>query len=631
MSKFYVTTPIYYVNDVPHLGHAYTTIAADVIARYKRLKGYEVFFLTGTDEHGQKIEKAAKAKGISPKELADSVVVNFKKLWERFNISYDHFIRTTDDYHERVVQEIFQRLYEKGDIYLGEYEGWYCTPCESFWSKSQLIEGKCCPDCGRPVERLKEKSYFFRLSTYQDKLLKFYEDNPDFVMPEFRMNEVKAFVKQGLEDISISRTTFRWGIPVPFDNEHVIYVWFDALFNYVSGIGYSTDQEKFEKFWPADLHIIGKDILRFHAIYWPAFLMAAGIEPPKRVFAHGWWTVEGRKMSKSLRNVVDPNRLIDAYGADAVRYFLMREVPFGLDGDFSHKALAHRINGDLANDLGNLLYRVLTMTIKYSDGVVPEPTEDRDRELENLCKKMIEDVDRYLDKQAFNRALESIWEVIRAANKYVDVKAPWSLYKENKREELGNVLYNLLETLRLVAVLLYPFMPVKMDEMLSQLGVESTPTVKDVAWGVLVPGTKVKKGKPLFPKLDEEEIAKKIEKEVKEAEKEEEKVEEISIEYFSKLKIVVAKVLEAERVPKTDRLIKLVLDVGSEKRTVVAGIGAWYEPQDLVGKKVLYLYNLKPRKLRGVLSQGMILAASKDDKLYLPEFPENTPVGAQVR
>ncbi len=631
MSKFYVTTPIYYVNDVPHLGHAYTTIAADVIARYKRLKGYEVFFLTGTDEHGQKIEKAAKAKGISPKELADSVVVNFKKLWERFNISYDHFIRTTDDYHERVVQEIFQRLYEKGDIYLGEYEGWYCTPCESFWSKSQLIEGKCCPDCGRPVERLKEKSYFFRLSTYQDKLLKFYEDNPDFVMPEFRMNEVKAFVKQGLEDISISRTTFRWGIPVPFDNEHVIYVWFDALFNYVSGIGYSTDQEKFEKFWPADLHIIGKDILRFHAIYWPAFLMAAGVEPPKRVFAHGWWTVEGRKMSKSLRNVVDPNRLIDAYGADAVRYFLMREVPFGLDGDFSHKALAHRINGDLANDLGNLLYRVLTMTIKYSDGVVPEPTEDRDRELENLCKKMIEDVDRYLDKQAFNRALESIWEVIRAANKYVDVKAPWSLYKENKREELGNVLYNLLETLRLVAVLLYPFMPVKMDEMLSQLGVESTPTVKDVAWGVLVPGTKVKKGKPLFPKLDEEEIAKKIEKEVKEAEKEEEKVEEISIEYFSKLKIVVAKVLEAERVPKTDRLIKLVLDVGSEKRTVVAGIGAWYEPQDLVGKKVLYLYNLKPRKLRGVLSQGMILAASKDDKLYLPEFPENTPVGAQVR
>ncbi len=628
MKKFYVTTPIYYVNDVPHLGHAYTTIAADVIARYKRLKGYDVFFLTGTDEHGQKIEKSARAKGMSPKELADSVVVNFKRLWERLNISYSHFIRTTDDYHERVVQEIFQRLYDKGDIYLGEYEGWYCTPCESFWSKSQLVEEKYCPDCGRPVERVKEKSYFFRLSAYQDKLLKFYDEHPDFVFPESRMNEIKSFVKMGLEDISISRTTFRWGIPVPFDKEHVIYVWFDALFNYISGVGYGTDNEKFKKYWPADLHIIGKDILRFHAVYWPAFLMAAGFEPPKRVFAHGWWTVEGRKMSKSLRNVVEPNRLIDAYGADAVRYFLLREVPFGLDGDFSHKALAHRINGDLANDLGNLLYRVLTMTIKYLDGVIPEPTKDRDRQLEELSLKMLEEVDRFMDVQAFNRALEAVWEVIRAANRYIDVSAPWKLSKEGRKEELSNVLYNLLETLRLVAVVLYPFMPVKMAEMLEQLGCPSEPKPEDLEWGRIPVGGKVKKGRPLFPKLDEEEIARRVEQEIKEGE---EMAQEIGIEDFAKVKIIVAKVLEAEKVPKTDKLVKLVLDTGSGVRTVVAGVGAHYSPGELVGKKVLYLSNLKPKKLRGIESQGMILAASKGDKLYLPEFPEDTPVGAEVR
>ncbi len=631
MKKFYVTTPIYYVNDVPHLGHAYTTIAADVLARYKRLKGYEVFFLTGTDEHGQKIEKSAKAKGMTPKELADSVVVNFKRLWERFDISYDHFIRTTDDYHEKVVQEIFQRLYDKGDIYLGEYEGWYCTPCESFWSKSQLVEEKHCPDCGRPVERLREKSYFFRLSAYQDKLLQFYEENPDFVLPEFRMNEVKAFVKQGLEDISISRTTFRWGVPVPFDDEHVIYVWFDALFNYISGVGYGTDDEKFKKFWPADVHIIGKDILRFHAIYWPAFLMAAGFELPKRVFAHGWWTVEGRKMSKSLRNVVDPNRLIDMYGADAVRYFLLREVPFGLDGDFSHKALIHRINGDLANDLGNLLYRVLTMTIKYAGGKVPAPTENRDTELEELAKRVLERVDEYLNRQAFNRALEAIWELIRAANKYVDVKAPWTLNKEDKKEELGNVLYNLLEPLRLVGVMLYPFMPSKMGEMLAQLGCGSEPKEEDLNWGRMQVGAEVAKGKPLFPKVEEEKIVKEIEKEVAEVEKKEEAIPEISIEDFAKLNIIVAQVVEAERVPKTDKLLKLVVDTGTEKRTVVAGIGAHYKPEELVGKKVLYLSNLKPKKLRGIMSCGMILAASKGEELYLPVLPDDTPLGARLR
>ena len=626
--KYYVTTPIYYVNDVPHLGHAYTTIAADVMARYKRLRGYEVFFLTGTDEHGQKIEKSARAKGVSPKELADSVVVNFKRLWERLNIDYSHFIRTTDDYHERVVQEIFQRLYDKGDIYLGEYEGWYCTPCESFWSKSQLVEEKFCPDCGRPVERLKEKSYFFRLSAYQDRLLEFYEKNPDFVLPRSRMNEIKAFVGQGLEDISISRTTFKWGVPVPFDREHVVYVWFDALFNYVSGVGYGTDDERFRKFWPADLHIIGKDILRFHAVYWPAFLMACGFELPRRVFAHGWWTVEGRKMSKSLRNVVEPNRLIDTYGADAVRYFLLREVPFGLDGDFSHKALAHRINGDLANDLGNLLFRVLTMTIKYLGGVIPEPSGERDRELEEMCLRMLEEVDSHMEVQAFNRALEAVWEVIRAANKYIDVSAPWELAKKKEEAKLKDVLYNLLETLRLVAVVLYPFMPSKMGEMLEQLACEAPPGSDDLAWGKIPVGSRVKKGKPLFPKLDEEKIARQIEEEISEGE---EKMAEISIEDFAKINIIVAQVVEAKRVPKTDKLIQLLIDTGTEKRTVVAGVGAQFEPEQLVGKKVLYLENLKPKKLRGIESRGMILAASKDGKLYLPEFPEDVPLGAQVR
>ncbi|MGB9667708.1 MAG: methionine--tRNA ligase [Thermosulfidibacteraceae bacterium] len=633
MKKFYITTPIYYVNDIPHVGHAYTTIAADVMARYKRVKGYDVFFLTGTDEHGQKIEKAARSMGLAPKELADKVVVNFKKLWERLGIGYSHFIRTTDFYHEEGVSRIFEMLYKKGDIYLGEYEGWYCVPCETFWAESQLGSGNVCPDCGRPVEKLKEKSYFFRLSAYQDRLLEFYEKNPDFVRPQGRMNEIVSFVKRGLEDISVSRTTFKWGIPVPFDKSHVIYVWFDALFNYVTGIGYGWDEEKFKKYWPADIHFIGKDILRFHAIYWPAFLMACGLEPPRRIFAHGWWTVEGRKMSKSLRNIVDPNKLIDQFGADVVRYFLMREVPFGLDGDFSHKALVTRINSELANDLGNLFHRVIAMTERYFKGTVP-PYFEGSNEVRTKVNETLREYEEAMENQAFSRALEATFNLVRYANRYVDTKAPWELYKSGKLEELGEVLYELLEIMRITAILCYPFMPLKSREMFKKLGVDKVePEEEDFNWGGLKGGERVAKGDPLFVRVDEEEVLGKVLKEIEDAEKEEkEEMEEfVSIEDFVKLKLVVAEVIEAERVKNSSKLIKLILNIGNERRTVVAGIGGSYEPSELVGKKVIYFSNLKPKKIRGIESQGMILAAGNEERIYLPILPEDTPVGSPVK
>jgi methionyl-tRNA synthetase len=503
---FYVTTPIYYVNDVPHIGHAYTTLACDVMARYKRARGYQVAFLTGTDEHGQKVEAAAKTNGETPLELADRVVKRFQALWDKLNISHTDFIRTTQERHKHTVQEQFKTIEAKGDIYLGEYEDWYCTPCETFWTETQMINGNC-PDCGRATTKLKEESYFFRMSKYQEQLLAHIEANPDFIQPKSRRNEILSFVREGLRDLSISRTSFSWGIPVPGNEKHVIYVWFDALTNYISALGYPEDQNKlFATFWPA-VHVIGKDILRFHTVYWPTFLMAAGLPLPRQIFAHGWWTVEGQKMSKSLRNVVEPHMLADTYGVDTIRYFLLREVPFGLDGDFSHSSLIGRINSDLANDLGNLVSRSTAMLGKYFSGTLPQPraTEAIDDRFLNLFTETVTRSDALLNEMAFNKALIAIWELISAGNKYIDDTAPWTLAKDPAQQQrLGTVMYNLVDSLRVVALLITPFMPETAEKILTLLGSDTSSLhTEEFDFSVrLTPGTSIEKAAPMFPRIE---------------------------------------------------------------------------------------------------------------------------------
>lgn len=640
---YYITTPIYYPSTNLHIGNTYTTVAADAIARFKRLTGHEVMFLTGTDEHGQKIERIANEKGITPKEHVDEIVAGIKDLWKMMNISYDKFIRTTDDYHVKAVQEIFKKLYDQGDIYKDSYEGLYCTPCESFWTETQLVNGNC-PDCGRPVEKAKEEAYFFKMSKYADRLIQYIEEHPDFIQPESRKNEMlNNFLRPGLQDLCVSRTSFTWGIPVSFDEKHVIYVWIDALSNYITALGYGQeDQELYKKFWPADVHLIGKDILRFHTIYWPIMLMALGLELPKQVFGHGWLLVDGGKMSKSKGNVVDPVVLVNMFGADAVRYYLLREIPFGSDGLFNNEIFIKKVNTDLANDLGNLLSRTIAMVYKYFDGVIQAPTckEAIDDELINLALSTPGKVEASIDALKIPEALESIWTLISRANKYIDETTPWILAKdEEKKERLGTVLYNLLETLRFVSVMISPFLTetsVKIDD---QLNTKVTTWESLKEFNGTVAGDKVVKGDVIFPRIDVEENLAELEAlkpaPVKPANEELVKnpiKEEITIDDFDKIDLRVVKVLECEPVKKAKKLLKLKVDLGGEERQVISGIAQYYKPEELVGKYVVLVANLKPVKLRGELSQGMILAAApSDDSELLLVNPGEMLTGSQVR
>ena len=641
--KFYITTPIYYPSGKWHLGTCYTTVVCDALARFKRMQGYDVFYLTGTDEHGQKIEKVAQSHGMPTKKFVDKQVESLKKIWKLLNISYDKFIRTTDEYHQKAVQKIFQKLYDKGDIYKSEYEGWYCTPCEAFWTEKQLKENKC-PDCGREVELTKESSYFFRLSIYQDRLIELIENNPEFLQPKSRQNEMlNNFLRAGLQDLAVSRTSFKWGVPVPFDKDHVIYVWIDALSNYITALGYmGEDDSLFKKFWPADIHMMGKEIIRFHSIIWPAILMALDVELPKKVYGHGWLLFGSDKISKSKGNIIDPIILSERYKVDAVRYYLLREIPFGQDGAFSNYAFLSRINADLCNSLGNLLSRTTAMVNQYFDGILPKSKKkgEHDSELIEIADNVFEKVKDNVDKLLIPEALTEIWNLINRSNKYIDETQPWILGKdEAQKDRLSTILYNLVECLRISATLLKPFLPDTAQRILSDLSLQDVNEFSEnTKFGYLKGGEKITKSQPLFPRININKELEEMDKLASMLEKKNElgkgtneiKKPEIEFDDFSKLDLKVGTVKACERIPKSAKLLKLTVEIGDEERTIVSGIAKSFEPDDLVGKQVVVVTNLKPVKLCGVESQGMVLCTEDENGIVLISPQRDVPSGSVV-